>query len=79
MQKRLLKRLKTINPSLKALLETFTEKPKKTVSEIMLEIDPNWVLAKFNLESKAPTSERSTAHDNVALTSTADITKRVNQ
>jgi hypothetical protein len=75
MQKRLRKRLKTINPSVKVLLERFTEKPKKTLSEISLEIDPRWVLADFNLESKAPPSERPTADDNVIPTS-ADTKKR---
>jgi hypothetical protein len=75
MQKRLRKRLKTINPLVEVLLERFTEKPKKTLSEISLEINPGWVLADFNLESKVPTSERPTADDNVIPTS-ADTTKR---
>jgi hypothetical protein len=50
-QKRLLKRLNTENPLVQIFLEIFTNRPKKTISERLLELDLSWVVERPDLDT----------------------------
>jgi hypothetical protein len=75
-QKRLLKRLNTENPLVRTFLELFTKKPKKTISEILMEHDLNWVVERPDLDKQFRFEKIVNADDLNAQTSSGTPNKK---